>query len=61
MNKLSKQEQEICYILSNVFNYYTSFIEILVDIRQTDSDEIKCTHTNKEECLALFRVKQKYK
>ena len=62
MNKLSKQEQEICYILSNIFNYYTSFIEILGDIRQTDSDEIKCARkANKEECLALFRVKQKYK
>lgn len=62
MNKLSKQEQEVCYILSNIFNYYASYIEILGDIRQTDSDEIKCAHkANKEECLALFRVKQKYK
>ncbi|WP_246059120.1 hypothetical protein [Campylobacter troglodytis] len=37
MNNLSKQEQEISYILSTVFNYYTSYIEILGDISQSDT------------------------
>ena len=34
MSELSQQDLEICYILSRIFNYYTSYAEILGDINQ---------------------------
>lgn len=67
MTKLSLQELEICYILSRIFNYYTSYDEILGDIKH---DVERCKEgffpnyaylIDREECFALFRVKQKYK
>lgn len=69
MTKLSQQELEICYILSRIFNYYTSYAEILGDINQ-DVANYKTGEKHyaeygylvgREECFALFRVRRKYK
>lgn len=69
MTKLSQQELEICYILSGIFNYYTSYAEILDDINQ-DVANYKTGEKHyaqyaylvgKEECFAFFRVRRKYK
>lgn len=69
MTKLSQQELEICYILSRIFNYYTSYAEILGDINQDVANyktgEKHYTQyaylVGREECFALFRVRRKYK
>ncbi|BBB20366.1 hypothetical protein [Helicobacter cinaedi] len=67
MTKLSQQELEICYILSRIFNYYTSYVEILGHI-EYDLEFYKngffpeyAYLVGKEECFALFRVRRKYK
>ena len=67
MIRLSQQELEICYILSRIFNYYTSYAEILGDINQ-NIESYKEGHfpqyaylVGREECFALFRVRRKYK
>lgn len=67
MTKLTSQELEICHILSGIFNYYTSYDEMLGDIKYN----VECCKEGffpnyaylieREECFALFRVKQKYK
>lgn len=67
--KLTKQELEICYILSRIFNYYTSYDEILGDIKYNvvsyqEHNSLFSHHAylvNKKQCFALFRVKRKYK
>ncbi len=69
MTKLSQQELEICYILSRIFNYYTSCAEILGDINQYVANyKTNKKHyaqyaylVGKEECFALLRVRRKYK
>lgn len=69
MIRLSQQELEICYILSRIFNYYTSYAEILGDINQDVANyktgEKHYTQyaylVGREECFALFRVRRKYK
>ena len=69
MIRLSQQELEICYILSGIFNYYTSYAKILDDINQ-DVANYKTGEKHyaryaylvgKKECFALFRVRRKYK
>lgn len=67
MIRLSQQELEICYILSRIFNYYTSYVEILGNIEH-DLEFYKngffpeyAYLVGKEECFALFRVRRKYK
>ena len=67
MIRLSQQELEICYILSRIFNYYTSYVEILGDI-EYDLEFYKngffleyAYLVGREECFALFRVRRKYK
>lgn len=69
MTKLSQQELEICYILSRIFNYYTSYAEILGDINQDVANYKTCEKhyaqyaylVGREERFALFRVRRKYK
>lgn len=69
MIRLSQQELEICYILSGIFNYYTSYAEILGDINQNvanyktgEKHYARYAYlVGKEECFALFRVRRKYK
>lgn len=67
MSELSQQDLEICYILSRIFNYYTSYVEILGDI-EYDLEFYKngffpeyAYLVGREECFALFRVRRKYK
>ncbi|TLD80068.1 hypothetical protein [Helicobacter trogontum] len=69
MIRLSQQELEICYILSRIFNYCTSYAEILGDINQDvanyktgEKHYARYTYlVGKEKCFALFRVRRKYK
>lgn len=69
MIKLTEQELQVCYILSRVFNYYTSYNDILSDIEHNVKSHQKhkplfsyyAYLVNKEQCFALFRVKRKYK
>lgn len=67
MSELSQQDLEICYILSRIFNYYTSYVEILGDI-EYDLEFYKngffpeyAYLVGREKCFALFRVRRKYK
>lgn len=50
MIKLTEQELQVCYILSRVFNYYTSYNDILSDIEH-----------NKLLCFAFGFVKYPFK
>lgn len=68
LSKLSQQDLEICYILSAIFNYYTAYDEILGDIKHDIESYQKGYYSSqymyligREECFALFRVRQKYK